>query len=117
MVTVFRYMYRDGANFKTFESITLDGAITTEQILQIDKALLRDECGDDFLPLQVGIQPSCPSVNDGHYDDVLDHPVHTVTGIAIKPGTSPGAIKAADFVSKFVAVGADGWDQESYGNN
>lgn len=52
--TIFEYLYRDAANFKSYGSILLSGRITQPERELIEGKL---ESGEFFIAEQIGIQP------------------------------------------------------------
>lgn len=66
--TIMHYMYRDGANFKKYSHVILNGAITDEQKQRILAAL---DDGEYFIPEQVGLTAN--RWEDYGYDPNVDH--------------------------------------------
>lgn len=50
--TKISYLYRDASNYKQWNEVVVEGAITEEQIDSIMGCL---ECGEYFIPKQVGL--------------------------------------------------------------
>ena len=110
------YEYRDGSNYKKQGEIITQGEITAAQVQLLEASLLRDEGDDDFLPRQVGMAYLCPLVDDSEYDDDLDHPVHTITGVALTEAPAE-AQETTDLINRFAQAHADGWDMAKFGND
>lgn len=110
------YMYRDAGNYKKFETVIFNGAITPCQIKIIEESFMPDFEETDFLPRQVDLAPLCPWVDEDEYDDELDHMIHTISGVKLVDSPDNG-ISIVDLVNKFAAARADGWDMVKYGNN
>lgn len=111
------YEYRDGANFKKHGEIITQGEISAEQVKLLEDSLLRDEGNDDFLPRQVGMTYLCPLVDDSDYDDDLDHPVHTITGVALTEASAEAQEgETTDLINRFAQAHANGWDMIKFGN-
>mgnify|MGYP000880878141 CR=1 FL=1 len=66
----FFYFYRDADNYKTFNSIILEGELTKEQINHM-KSILHE--GEYFLPIDVGVSALYPAEPDLD----IDHIWHT----------------------------------------
>lgn len=117
--TKIRYQYRDGANYKKYEEVILEGAITPDQIKVISESFFKEfeNDGHDFLPRQVGLSQLCPWTDDESYDDDIDHMIHTVDNISLVNEPANANISVTDLVNKFAAAQADGWDIVKYGNS
>ena len=78
--TKFRYMYRDGANYKTCHEIVFAGQATPEQELRL-RATLEDDC--NFIAAQVGLPELFPWMDSalGLEADEDDHDWHEFVGL------------------------------------
>lgn len=114
--TLFCYQYRDGANYKTSNTLVFEGKITPEQMRAIaDNAMIFD--GEpDFLPRQIDLKPLCPYFDDENYDDDIDHPIHTIIEISLTDEAPNASMTLESLVNAFVEIGPEGWDQAEYGN-
>lgn len=109
--TLIPYLYRDGDNYKSTGVLLADGAITETQV-----AAMRDvlDVDDRFIPAQLGL----PHLGVGMigFPDDSDHTWHElgVDEITTSTDARPSeVIEVGDitvFVDRFVAAGAQGWD-------
>lgn len=101
--TEFTYLYRDASNWKQFETIILEGEMSTEDI---DLIMSRLEDEDLFLPEQVGLQRLQHRWGKLNEDD---HAYHELNREDIKivdlPSTTP--MTAKELVENFRTVS---WD-------
>lgn len=105
--TLFRYLYRDGGNFKAFGSIAFDGALSAEQLVEARACFGGDGL---FIAEQLGIPPlytqlypysGGPIAMDHCWHEFLDIRVVAAAGGA--PGTRPGGA-APEFLGRLLAV-------------
>jgi hypothetical protein len=76
-VTFIDVMYRDRANFKRFDTYTLRGQITDEQLATLKAATRRRVDAYLFLPAQIGLPHLAASSGwDSFPDPDIDHPRH-----------------------------------------
>ena len=75
------YMYRDGANFKTFNTVVVQGAMSKEQVEELEKLLFKTADGifngmPFFFPGTFG----WPELNpvEAEWDEDLDHDYHEI---------------------------------------
>jgi hypothetical protein len=77
LYSVFEYQYRDASNYKEFGELLLEG-IFSEKDLETMHSLMYD-CGQFFVPEEVGIPPLQPKLwekYDGKNED--DHDWHSI---------------------------------------
>lgn len=65
--TIISFLYRDSANYKTSNTVCINGVITQEQI---DRILACLDEGEYFIPERVGLEAE----RWNEYDPQLDHP-------------------------------------------
>lgn len=110
--SLLEYQYRDGGNFKTRRVVAFDGAITTDQIGQVVKAL---ESREFFIAEQIDLPPLYESLyawSRGHRTR-QDHCWHEFVSIQPVTGRAPRQIASLGPINSFVRkVGSiKEWDE------
>lgn len=81
--TTIHYEYRDGANYKRAASWTIKGQCSMAQRDLLMASCMQDDGLAFFVPQAVGI----PALQPRDWDDDIDHPMHSITGIEM--GSAP----------------------------
>ena len=113
-ITSIPVMYRDASNYKAWGSITLDGAITAEQIAEL-RAALAD--GASYVRGQIGLPhlageawPGSTYEDDHNWQEMFLDDIEVRTAGA--PGTSEHAGSVHAFVARVKAAAATGWNPD-----
>lgn len=110
-MTTISVLYRDGANYKSYGHIVVNGPVTDEQVMRLRATL----DGDAFIPEQVGMSHLGPSGWDTFpdEDDHCWHEMGDMTGDG--DGDADGHLMgeygtAEELISLFEKVGPSGWE-------
>jgi hypothetical protein len=116
-LTQIYYMYRDADNFKTTRKALINGCVPPAVWTKLAGVLFD---GTDILPIQLGLNALCPSVDSDAYDDDIDHDLHEV--LQVKWLDSIGCDRyicdttAKSFIEAANEVNSEGdWNFEQYG--
>lgn len=105
--TEITYMYRDAANYKESKSVVVEGRVTEHQAKAIAACCEKiTESRFYFIPGQVGLD----DLQEGKWDNDLDHPYHTITSIRCTDLNALGAMTMNDLVAAFIKTASAGWD-------
>jgi hypothetical protein len=105
--TEFRYMYRDGANYKFGGRIVVRGTITDDLKRRLQSSL---DDGANFIARQVGIPDVFPwETGDGEYDDEVDHSWHEFNAVERTNEAATDSRSVSELVAAFEAQKQAGW--------
>lgn len=99
--TTLFYLYRDAANYKTYNEAVLEGCMTDEDYAKICQCC---ECGSEFIPSKVGLD----LIRDFDYDKDLDHPWCEILGYELTNESHCGTT-VQELVRRFEAAKGK-WD-------
>ena len=100
------YLYRDASNYKTLETIVLEGQMTEEQIAEVIGYL----DGEYFIPEQIGLYLP---VGDEPTED--DHCFCELGKFDFKPTDNDDCeMTVEEFISRFKKASEEGWDDLTY---
>ena len=112
-------MYRDGANYKSYGTIVLEGAISPTQIVELRRYLSENGFGTpQFKPLALGMAHH--AYGEGSWNDDHDHPWHDalLDDIEIVEGPQcfgdyierPGTV--GEFIAAVKKQSESGWGED-----
>jgi len=99
MNTIVEYMYRDGSNYKTYETVVYEGELTEAEKVLV-WAFLSEE--NLFLPEQVGMESLLGNLGDGTITED-DHPWHELLSIESTEGRA-SAGDASTWAAQFFDI-------------
>ena len=101
------YLYRDGSNYKEYDTLLLAGEWKPEHTARIEATYHE---GEWFLPEQVGLNCLVAAI-PGSYED--DHPWHEFWGLDdVRYASVPASTRTIeDFVAAMERAAAEGWNQ------
>lgn len=109
-------MYRDGANYKSYGTIVLEGEITDEQVVELKGYMEQIFGAPQFKPELLGMEHH--AYGEGGYNESYDHPWHDafLDEIQFVDGSEcfgnyierPGTV--AEFIAAVKVAHDNGWE-------
>lgn len=107
------YMYRDGSNYKQYDTVVFDGEITAVELAVLVANTLQTDDYESytgsFLPEQVGLSHLVELWGNAYEDD---HPWHEMQEVELTPWQATTERSIHDFVAQFDGIV---WDESAAG--